>query len=40
MFYGQDGNEIALQEGRTIIIMLDYNAKLSSNPQPRMVKYE
>ena len=40
VFYGQDGNEIALQEGRTIIIMLDYNAKLESNPQPRMVKYE
>ena len=40
VFYGQDGNEIALQEGRTIIIMLDYNAKLESNPQPRLVKYE
>ena len=40
VFYGPDGNEIALQPGRTIIVIMDYKTKLSNNATPRLVKYE
>ena len=39
VFYGADGNEIALQPGRTIIVIMDYKVKLSGN-FVRLVTYE
>ena len=34
VFYGEDGNEISLLRGRTLIVLMDYNQK------GRSVKYE
>jgi hypothetical protein len=34
VFYGEDGNEIELQRGKTLIILMDYNNK------GRSVSYE
>ena len=45
VFYGEDGEEIALQPGRTIIIMMDYgttvkNRSTEKQEQVREVRYE
>ncbi len=40
VFYGPDGNEMPLQPGRTIIVIMDYKTRLGSNPTPRLVTYE
>ena len=34
VFYGEDGNEIEMQRGKTLIILMDYNSKA------RLVQYE
>ena len=38
IFYGEDGNEISLQPGRTIIVLMDY--KTTFGDKHREVKYE
>ena len=40
VFYGEDGNEIELQRGRTLIILLDYNEKIHGGKDKANVKYE
>ena len=45
VFYGEDGEEIELQPGRTIIVLLDYatiykNTRTEKEWAPREVRYE
>ena len=40
VFYGQDGNEIEMQRGKTLIILLDYSEKHSGGKGIAGVKYE
>ena len=40
VFYGADGNEIEMQRGKTLIILLDYSEKHSGGKGTAGVKYE
>ncbi len=40
VFYGEDGNEIEMQRGKTLIILLDYSEKHSGGKGTAGVKYE
>lgn len=40
VFYGEDGNEIEMQRGKTLIILLDYTEKHSGGKATVSVKYE
>ncbi len=40
VFYGKDGNEIELQRGKTLIILMDYTEKHSGGKGTVSVKYE
>jgi len=40
VFYGADGNEIELQRGRTLIILIDYDENILNGKDKANVKYE